>query len=95
MLLSDRRTKLASKDILSFILVKRDGQSKIVHGHKTIVLPDVQPYDPVNNGWNGGLRNSTETNRHFLDSTPDKPELRLRRVIGNSDLQIAGTVWSD
>jgi uncharacterized protein (TIGR02246 family) len=44
----------ASKDILSFTFVKRDGQWKIVQGHNTIVLPEAQPYDPVSNGWNGG-----------------------------------------
>ena len=52
--LPDGGTRPASKDILSFVLAKRDGQWKIVHGHNTIVLPDAQPYDPVNNGWNGG-----------------------------------------
>lgn len=52
--LPDGGTRPASKDILSFILAKRDGQWKIVHGHNTIVLPEAQPYDPVNRGWSGG-----------------------------------------
>jgi uncharacterized protein (TIGR02246 family) len=52
--LPDGGIRPASKDILSFILVKRDGHWKIVHGHNTIVLREAQPYDPVNNGWNGG-----------------------------------------
>ena len=55
-LLPDGGTRPASKDILSFILVKRDGQWKIVHGHNTIVVPEARPYDPVNSGWNGGKK---------------------------------------
>ena len=47
-------TRPASKDILSFVLVKRNGKRKVVHGHNTIVLPEAQPYDPISNGWNGG-----------------------------------------
>jgi uncharacterized protein (TIGR02246 family) len=53
-LLPDGGMRPASKDILSFVLVKRDGNWKVAHGHNTIVRPDAQPYDPINSGWNGG-----------------------------------------
>jgi hypothetical protein len=37
----------------SLILVKREGGWRITHGHNTVVDPNAQPFDPVNDGWNG------------------------------------------
>jgi len=41
----------ASDDRLSLILVNRDGQWRIAHGHNTVIDPVAQPFDPVKSGW--------------------------------------------
>lgn len=41
----------AGENRLSFVLVKRDGQWKIVLGHNTPVEPRAKPFDPIGSHW--------------------------------------------
>ena len=52
----DGKQQNATLDRLSLILVNRNGEWKIAHGHNTVVDPAAVPFDPVNSGWNGEAR---------------------------------------
>lgn len=45
--------KIGTQDRLSIVLVKREGQWNIAHGHNTVIDLSAQRFDPVNSGWNG------------------------------------------
>ncbi len=52
----DGKQQNATLDRLSLILVNRNGEWRIAHGHNTVVDPSAVPFDPVNSGWNGEAR---------------------------------------
>jgi uncharacterized protein (TIGR02246 family) len=52
----DGKQQNATLDRLSLILVNRNGEWRIAHGHNTVVDPTAAPFDPVNSDWNGEVR---------------------------------------
>jgi uncharacterized protein (TIGR02246 family) len=49
----DGKQQNATLDRLSLILVNRNGEWRIAHGHNTVVDPTAAPFDPVSSDWNG------------------------------------------
>jgi uncharacterized protein (TIGR02246 family) len=48
----DGAVRPSADNRLSFILTRREGTWRVVHGHNTVIDIAAQPFDPVNSGWN-------------------------------------------